>query len=264
VASGLLGGRNVDATSAEAVEILQTVYCGHAALEASHLDDPDERAWIYERYEKEILTGDDERVLTSALESILLADEFERFVRTKWPNKKRFGSEGSETSNAILREIFHQAAKSGLKEVVIGGMHRGRLATLATVLGKSLPVLVGEIKGKDVTEGDARVTGDVPYHNGLASKIETDAGSLDIRLLPHPSHLIVVAPVAVGASRARQEMRARQEVPGGVLPVLMHTDAAFAGQGLVGEYDKSWHYLARERFIPRFGRICTNWRFHEY
>jgi 2-oxoglutarate dehydrogenase E1 component len=230
-----LGGKVVEATAAESAEILRSVYCGHAALEASHLEHPEERAWIYETYERELLAGSDQRVLISALESILLADEFERFIKMKWPAKKRFGIEGSESSAVILRQILQQAAESGQKEVVIGGMHRGRLATLATVLGKSLPVLLSDIKGKDITEGDARFTGDAAYHNGLATKVETDAGAVDVRLLPHPSHLIVVAPVAVGAARARQEMRASQGASGGVLPVLMHTDAAFAGQGLVSE-----------------------------
>jgi 2-oxoglutarate dehydrogenase E1 component len=230
-----IAGTFVEASTDRAAAILRNIYCGHAALEATHLDDPAEREWIYATFEREILADADERVLTSALESVLLADEFERFIKTKWPTKKRFGVEGSESSTVILKEIFREAAKAGQKEVVIGGMHRGRLATLATVLGKTLPVLVSEIKGRDITEGDARFTGDVPYHNGLLAKVEMDLGAVDVRLLPHPSHLTVVAAVAVGAARARQELRASQGAPGSVLPVLMHTDAAFSGQGLVSE-----------------------------
>jgi len=230
-----LAGKKIDATGQRADEMLRGIYCGHAAIEAAHIDDPAQRAWIYETFEREMLAEPDERVLSLALESVLLADEFERFIKTKWPTKKRFGVEGSESSTVILREVFCQAARARQTEVVIGGMHRGRLATLATVLGKSLPILISEIKGVDITGGDAFFTGDVPYHNGLVSKVDTGSGQIDVRLLPHPSHLIVVAPVAAGAARARQEMRAASEAAGQVLSVLMHTDAAFAGQGLVSE-----------------------------
>lgn len=184
-------------------------------------------------------TAADAATATRTLEAVLLADTFENFIKTKWPTKKRFGIEGSESATVIVREIFRSSAQSGIREIVIGGMHRGRLATLATVLGKSLPALIAEIKGRDITAADPAYTGDVPYHNGLVTQVETDGGAIDIRLLPHPSHLTVVAPVAVGAARARQEFHARQNKTtsgcGSVLPLLMHTDAAFAGQGLVWE-----------------------------
>ncbi|NOJ50822.1 2-oxoglutarate dehydrogenase E1 component [Bradyrhizobium archetypum] len=243
-ASGRLGstrvklfvaGCSMEVTKERADEILREVYCGHVALEAAHLDAPKDRAWIYEFFEKEVLTEPDERILTSAMEAVLLADEFERFIKTKWPTKKRFGIEGSESSAVILKEILREAAKAGQTEAVVGGMHRGRLATLATVFGKSLPVLISEITGRDITAGDELFTGDVPYHNGLVATVDTGCGCVEARVLPHPSHLIVVAPVATGAARARQELHARQRTPGGVLPLLMHTDAAFAGQGLVSE-----------------------------
>ncbi len=230
-----IAGKPIETTGKRADEILRNIYCGHAAIEAAHVEDPGDRAWLYEAFEKEVLAEADEGVLSLALEAVLLADEFERFIKTKWPTKKRFGVEGSESSTVILREIFRQAARAGQAEVVIGGMHRGRLATLATVLRKSLPILIAEIKGRDITDGDAFFTGDVAYHNGLATEVETGSGALQVRLLPHPSHLTVVAAVAAGAARARQELRGRQGAPGAVLPVLMHTDAAFAGQGLVSE-----------------------------
>jgi 2-oxoglutarate dehydrogenase E1 component len=228
-------GEKLSVAGERADEILRSVYSGHAALEAQHIGDSVDRAWIYETFEKELLSEADDSALSHALESIFLADEFERFIRTKWPSKKRFGVEGSESSIVILNEIFRSAARSSQEEIVIGGMHRGRLATLATALGKSLSALISEIKGRDITGGDAFFTGDVPYHNGLTARVETDCGPLDVRLLPHPSHLTVVAPVAAGAARARQELRARRGAPGTVLPLMMHTDAAFAGQGLVSE-----------------------------
>lgn len=230
-----IAGGSVQVTNDSAEEILRQVYCSHLALEAAHLDGSDDRAWLYELFEKEVLAEADDRVLTSAMEAILLADEFERFIKTKWPTKKRFGIEGSESSAVILREVLREAASAGQTEIVVGGMHRGRLAMLATVFGKSLPVLISEIKGRDITAGDELFTGDVPYHNGLATTVETGCGSVQVRVLPHPSHLIVVAPVAAGAARARHELLAHQGNAGGVLPLLMHTDAAFAGQGLVSE-----------------------------
>ncbi|WP_420969485.1 2-oxoglutarate dehydrogenase E1 component [Bradyrhizobium sp. B120] len=230
-----VAGSPMEVTKERADEILRRAYCRHVALEAAHLDAPEDRSWICELFEKEVLAEADERVLTSAMEAVLLVDEFERFIKTKWPTKKRFGSEGSESSTVILKEILREAASAGQREIVVGGMHRGRLATLATVFGKSLPVLLSEIKGRDITAGDELFTGDVPYHNGLIATVETGCGAVEVRVLPHPSHLIVVAPVAAGAARARQELHARQGSPGAVLPVLMHTDAAFAGQGLVSE-----------------------------
>ncbi|CAO3436386.1 2-oxoglutarate dehydrogenase E1 component [Azospirillum doebereinerae] len=219
----------------EACRTLAALYCGSAAVEASHVVDAQDRAWLYEAFEREMLAQPDETRLADALEAILLADAFETFIKTKWPTKKRFGIEGAESATVILREVLRAAASQGCGEAVVGGMHRGRLAALATVFGKSLPALVAEIKGKDTTGGDAAFTGDVPYHNGLIAVVDSGAGPIELRLLPHPSHLIVVAPVAMGAARARRELRARTGDGKAVLPLLMHTDAAFAGQGLVSE-----------------------------
>lgn len=210
---------------------LSALYCGTASLQASHVDEPAERDWLYETYETELTKEPDQAVLARSLECVLLADEFEKTLKTKWPTKKRFGSEGSETSMVLLREAFDAASKSGYREAVIGGMHRGRLASLATVFGKSLPTLIAEIKGADVTKGHSHFTGDVPYHNGLRTAVTIDNIAFEIRVLPHPSHLTVVAPVALGAARARREIRP----DGKVLSLLLHSDAAFEGQGLVSE-----------------------------
>ncbi|OHV79308.1 2-oxoglutarate dehydrogenase E1 component [Mesorhizobium sp. ORS 3428] len=234
-----LAGQKMTLPKSQAITTLGSIYCGTAAIEASHVLDAGEREWVHQRFEREILAEADQNVYARTLEAVMLADEFENFIKTKWPTKKRFGIEGAESSAVISREIFRSAAEAGVKEVVIGGMHRGRLATLATVLGKSLPALIAEIKGRDLTDKDATFTGDVPYHNGLAAQVDTGAGQVAVRLLPHPSHLIVVAPVAIGAARARQEQKARANAGANgasqVLPFLMHTDAAFAGQGLVWE-----------------------------
>ena len=219
----------------EADRALTALYCGSATVEASHVVSSQDRAWLYDAFERELLVEPDETLLANTLEAILLADAFETFIKTKWPTKKRFGIEGAESVTVILRELLRAAAAQGCDEAVVGGMHRGRLAALATVFGKSLPALVAEIKGKDITRGDAAFTGDVPYHNGLIATVDSGGGPIEVRLLPHPSHLIVVAPVAMGAARARQDRRARDGGRKAVLPLLMHTDAAFAGQGLVSE-----------------------------
>ncbi|MGC4025207.1 MAG: 2-oxoglutarate dehydrogenase E1 component [Mesorhizobium sp.] len=234
-----LAGVDLRLRNDEACTKLAGIYCGTAAIEADHVADASEREWLYDRFEQEMLAEADENVLSRTLEAVMLADEFETFIKTKWPTKKRFGIEGAELAAVIVREAFRSAAMAEIGEIVIGGMHRGRLATLATVLGKSLPTLVAEIKGRDITDGDESFTGDVPYHNGLATTVETGVGPVDVRLLPHPSHLIVVAPVATGAARARQEMlstaNGSRRPTSEAMALLMHTDAAFSGQGLVWE-----------------------------
>lgn len=230
-----IAGQATSLSATDAEVLLNRLYCGTAAIEADQVVDRGDRDWLYETFERERLAvlGDDQ--LTMALEAVLLADEFESAVKIRFPTKKRFGSEGSESSAVILRQILRMAAAGDFREVVIGGMHRGRLATLATVAGKSLPALVAEMKGLDTTGGGQHFTGDVPYHNGLAATVDTGKGAIDIRILPHPSHLTVVAAVALGAARARRELRMRDGEADAVLPLLMHTDAAFAGQGLVSE-----------------------------
>lgn len=234
-----LAGERLELSYDEACARLSAVYCSTAAIEADHVTDAAEREWLYDRFEREILAEADDDVLSRTLEAVMLADEFESFIKAKWPTKKRFGIEGAESAAVIVHEAFRSAAAAGIGEIVMGGMHRGRLAILATVLGKSLPALIAEIKGRDVTDGDYSFTGDVPYHNGLATTVETGVGLVDVKLLPHPSHLIVVAPVATGAARARQEVGATSSGSGKpdsrAMPLLMHTDAAFSGQGLVWE-----------------------------
>jgi len=208
----------------QAVALLDGIYRGPIGIELAHLEDPGDRAWLASAFEAAMLAGQDPAATQAALESIILADEFESFMRVKFPTKKRFGSEGSEGSLAFSRALLDQALKDGIRNVVIGGMHRGRLAFLAVALGKSLGTLAAELMGRDLSEG-AEFTGDVPYHLGYRAKIESGDASLELTLLPHPSHLLVVAPVALGMARATA----------GSLCFLMHTDAAFSGQGLAAE-----------------------------
>lgn len=232
-----IGGEQSSLPIGEVSRRASSLYAGVSSLEASHVHSMDARNWLYEFYERERLSGASHKVIGRTLEILLRAEEFESFIKMKWPTKKRFGIEGAESALVLISEILQRSADEGVGEVVIGGMHRGRLALLATVLGKDLSELLREIKGIDVTAEDPAYTGDVPYHNGLASRFYAEGRELDVKLLPHPSHLSVVAPVAVGASRARQQLVNQRGGAGEatVLPLLLHTDAAFSGQGLISE-----------------------------
>ncbi|MEP9379161.1 2-oxoglutarate dehydrogenase E1 component [Aquabacter sp. CN5-332] len=211
---------------------LSRIYAGHVGIEAAHLTDEGEREWFYAAMEAAFGAPPDGGVLGRALTSIALADEFEGFCRLKFPTKKRFGVEGGEAAIAFLRELLLSASPD-VDDVVMGGMHRGRLSLLATVLGKPLAALFGELKGHDFTDGSVTFTGDVPYHLGYAGELNHDGRTMRVRLLPHPSHLAVVAPVTLGQARATQA--GRDVDPTRTFCVLLHTDAAFSGQGLISE-----------------------------
>ncbi|WP_420403558.1 2-oxoglutarate dehydrogenase E1 component [Nisaea sp.] len=217
---------------AETDALLRSVYSGTGALEADHLHDEAERDWLYEAFETVFSTPLSETALAATLESIALVDEFEGFMHRKFTAKKRFGSEGAESSIVLLRELLRTAPEHAVREVVMGGMHRGRLATLAVGFGKNPATLAAELMGRDLSDG-AAFTGDVPYHLGYTGQTEIGGQSLALTILPHPSHLMVVAPVALGFARAKTRRDAGN--PGAVLPVLAHTDAAFSGQGLTSE-----------------------------
>lgn len=209
---------------------LESVYARGAALEAAAVEDEEAREWLHAAYEAAFTAEADPRLAERALESIALADTFETFVATKFPSKKRFGVEGAEASIVFLRELLREACLSGFAETTIGGMHRGRLAQLATVLGKPVGTLLAEIKGRDLTEGGPDFTGDVPYHLGYAGELAHDGRSMRVAVSPHPSHLMTVAPVVVGLARGKRRRGADD-----VLCLLLHTDAAFSGQGLTSE-----------------------------
>ncbi|MBO6559262.1 MAG: 2-oxoglutarate dehydrogenase E1 component [Nisaea sp.] len=227
-----LAGETRQRPLAEADTLLRSVYCGPAALEASHLQDEAERAWLHEAFEKAVSTPLTEAALAATLDSIALVDAFETFMHRKFTAKKRFGSEGAEASIVLLRELLRTAPGHGVKEVVMGGMHRGRLATLAVGFGKNPATLAAELMGRDLSDG-AAFTGDVPYHLGYVGRSESGGQNLALTILPHPSHLLVVAPVALGYARAKT--RRDDGGTGATLPILAHTDAAFAGQGLSAE-----------------------------
>ncbi|MEI4473367.1 2-oxoglutarate dehydrogenase E1 component [Frigidibacter sp. MR17.24] len=232
-----LGGAAGQGRGRDLVALLDRIYRGPAALEAEAVEDEAARAWIETRFEALALAEPGPQDRARAHRAIGRADTFEQFVRLKFPTKKRFGSEGAEGMMLLMQELLRQGARAGLDEVVMGGMHRGRLALLATVLGKDPARLLAEIKGRDLTRGGPDFTGDVPYHLGHVAEVEIEGRRLALSIAPHPSHLMVVAAVATGMARARREgapAAAAQAGPG-ALCLLLHTDAAFAGQGITAE-----------------------------
>ncbi|WP_426956401.1 2-oxoglutarate dehydrogenase E1 component [Muricoccus radiodurans] len=214
-------------------ERLAALYGGSLTVETAHIDDPTARAWLraeFERTQPPNGVADPRQMLQSLLE----ADEFERFLSVKHPTKKRFGAEGAEAIVPLLRRLLSQAAASGVTHVVIGTMHRGRLSIMANVLGKSLVAMMREIKGGHPFPADTPRAADVPYHLGLETTLDLDGHPLRISLLANPSHLEAVNPLVLGRARALQDL----EGPEGrtkVLPVILHTDAAVIGQGIVAE-----------------------------
>lgn len=218
-----------DDAAGDAVARIDRIYRATIGIEADHLPDAAQAEWLFAEFERTMLAAPEAGQIEAALESVTLADTFESFMRVKFPTKKRFGSEGSEGSLVFLRETFRAAGETAVDEIVMGGMHRGRLAVLAVALGKSPATLAAELTGQDLSEG-AVFTGDVPYHLGHRTEFEVQGRrSLGVTLLPHPSHLMVVAPVALGMASAASRNGTN------ALCLLMHTDAAFAGQGVTSE-----------------------------
>lgn len=221
-------GADQTMSQSEALRRIDACYRGSIGVDADYLAEGPLRERFFARAEALLATEPNPEEILAACRPVALADAFESFMRVKYPGKKRFGSEGSEGSLVVLDSLLRLALRAGTDEVVMGGMHRGRLAHLAVALGKSPATLAAELTGRDLTEG-ARITGDVPYHLGHRSEFSEGARRMGATLLPHPSHLMVVAPVTLGLARALCDAGKR------VLPVVLHTDAAFAGQGITAE-----------------------------
>jgi 2-oxoglutarate dehydrogenase E1 component len=213
------------------IERLRSIYCGSLAVESAHIDDAALRAWIYAAMEEEIPARDpdaDRRVL----ERLVAAEEFERFMAVKFSAKKRFGAEGAESLIPMLDRLLQNAAMSGVTDIVIGTMHRGRLNVAANVLGKPLETLFAEFKGMHPFAADSAAAADVPYHFGYEALVAFGARTLRVTVSPNPSHLETVNTVALGRARARQSAGGG---PQRVLGVLLHTDASVIAQGVVSE-----------------------------
>jgi 2-oxoglutarate dehydrogenase E1 component len=219
-------------------EILATareVYCGTLGVEFMHIQDPEAKGWIQERLERVKeryeFTG---RFRKSILERLIAAESFERFLHKRFVGTKRFGLDGGESTVPALEQVLLTAARSGVEEIVIGMAHRGRLNVLANVMGKPLRTTFAEFRGVSSNPEEVGGSGDVKYHLGTSSDRRFEGRDIHLSLTANPSHLEAVNPVVLGKVRAKQEQRGdRDRVK--VVPLLLHGDAAFAGQGLVPE-----------------------------
>ncbi|WP_455203240.1 2-oxoglutarate dehydrogenase E1 component [Kaarinaea lacus] len=228
----LMGPRQ--STLAEILSILNKSYCGHIGVEYMHITDTDEKRWIQQRIESSQSTPNftDETKLRF-LERTIAAHEFEKFLHTRYVGQKRFSLEGAESLIPLLDHLIQGAGQHKVSEIVLGMAHRGRLNVLTNILGKSPSSLFMEFEGKahpQMSNG----SGDVKYHQGFSSDIQTGGGIVHLAMSFNPSHLEIISPVVQGSARARQNRR--NDINGQlVVPVLIHGDAAFAGQGVVME-----------------------------
>ena len=227
-----LGGRD-RATLREILRMLRDAYCRTVGVEYMHIQDPAQRTWWQERLERdwEDIADEERRRILTKLEQ---AEAFETFLQTKYVGQKRFSLEGGESLIVALDRLLDAAAHDGLDEVVIGMAHRGRLNVLTNIAGKSYAQVFDEFEGNGVIEGAG--TGDVKYHLGTVGVFSgTDGVSTRVSLAANPSHLETVDGVVEGIVRAKQDRIGLGEKGYTVMPVLVHGDAAFAGQGVVYE-----------------------------
>lgn len=224
-------GKN-EAPLREIIEIMERVYCRHIGVEYMHVTTSTEKRWMEKYLESNLgyIEFDKEKRL-SILERLTAAEGLEKYLARKYTGVKRFGLEGGESFIPAVNEIIQRAGSYGTKEVVIGMAHRGRLNLLVNILGKNPADLFDEFDGKVQPE---KGSGDVKYHNGYSSNVMTPGGEAHLALAFNPSHLEIVSPVIQGSVRARQVRR--HDTEGNlVLPIVIHGDAAFAGQGVVQE-----------------------------
>ena len=220
----------------DALERLKQTYCGFIGFEFMHIQNREAREWLRERIENRPLEGPVEREqVAGALRSVMEAAYFERFLHAKYVGQKRFSMEGGESAMVALQTLLEEGSAGTVEEIIMGMAHRGRLTVLANFLQKPLTVLLNEFSENfvpDLVAGD----GDVKYHLGYEIKRTTAAGKeVTVVLAPNPSHLEAVNPVVEGNARARQRSLGDTVERNRVLPVLLHGDAAFAGQGMVAE-----------------------------
>jgi 2-oxoglutarate dehydrogenase E1 component len=224
-------------TMREIVAILRRTYCQTLGVEFMHISDPQQKAWIQERIEgkdKEIaFTREGKRAI---LNKLVEAEGFEKFLDVKYTGTKRFGLDGAESLIPALEQIIKRGGQLGVKDIVFGMAHRGRLNVLTQVMGKPHRVLFHEFKGGSATPDEVEGSGDVKYHLGASSDREFDGNKVHLSLTPNPSHLEIVDPIVLGKVRAKQDqLGATPENRTMAMPLLIHGDAAFAGQGVVAE-----------------------------
>ena len=223
------------ATVREIGEILERTYCGTIGIEFMHIAEPDEKAWLQERIE-----GRDKYVTftdmgkNAILQKVIEAETFEQFLGTKCVATKRFGLDGGEATIPALEAIIKRGGALGVEEIVIGMPHRGRLNVLANVMQKPFKAIFNEFQGGASNPDDVEGSGDVKYHLGTSADREFDGNNVHLSLTANPSHLEAVNPVVMGKVRAKQDQKGDTE-RSKVMGLLLHGDAAFAGQGLVAE-----------------------------
>ncbi|MEP3232399.1 MAG: 2-oxoglutarate dehydrogenase E1 component [Hyphomicrobiales bacterium] len=228
-------------TIREMVAILQRTYCSTLGVEFMHISDPIAKSWIQQRIEgpdKEIAFTENGK--KAIFNKLVEAEGFEKFIDIRYTGTKRFGLDGGESLVPALEQIIKRGGQLGVEEIVFGMAHRGRLNILSQVMGKPHEAIFHEFKGGSYAPDDVEGSGDVKYHLGVSSDREFDGNNVHLSLMPNPSHLEIVNPVVLGKARAKQDQTNEPNERGSrdrsnVLPLLLHGDAAFAGQGVVAE-----------------------------
>jgi 2-oxoglutarate dehydrogenase E1 component len=226
-------------TVREILAIVRRTYCGNVGVQFMHITDPAEKSWMQERIEgkdKEIVFSKEGKV--AILKKLIEAEGFERFLHKRFPGTKRFGLDGGEAMVPAMEQIIKRGGALGVKDIIIGMPHRGRLNVLAAVMGKPYKVIFHEFQGGTSLPSDIAGSGDVKYHMGASADRSFDGNNVHLSLTANPSHLEIVNPVVLGKVRAKQTITLRDEPDAGrgfVMPLLLHGDAAFAGQGVIAE-----------------------------
>ncbi|NVJ95237.1 MAG: 2-oxoglutarate dehydrogenase E1 component [Marivivens sp.] len=223
------------ATMNEIMAIVRRTYCGTFALQYMHISDPEQAGWLKERIEgfgKEITFTQNGR--KAILNKLVEAEGFEKFLHVKYMGTKRFGLDGGESLIPAMEQIIKRGGALGVKEIVIGMPHRGRLSVLANVMSKPYRAIFNEFQGGSFKPEDVDGSGDVKYHLGASSDRSFDGNEVHLSLTANPSHLEAVNPVVLGKARAKTDQM-NDQTRHSVLPILLHGDAAFAGQGVVAE-----------------------------
>jgi 2-oxoglutarate dehydrogenase E1 component len=223
------------ASMREILALVKRTYCGTFALQYMHISDPEQAAWLKERiegYGKEIVFT--RRGRQAILNKLVEAEGFEKFLQVKYTGTKRFGLDGGEALIPAMEQIIKRGGALGVEEIVIGMPHRGRLSVLANVLEKPYKAIFNEFQGGSFKPDEVEGSGDVKYHLGASSDREFDGNIVHLSLTANPSHLEAVNPVVLGKVRAKQAQKNDTDRKK-VLPILLHGDAAFAGQGVVAE-----------------------------
>ncbi|UDF03676.1 2-oxoglutarate dehydrogenase E1 component [Asticcacaulis sp. AND118] len=236
---GVLGLES--ATLKEIIQILRRTYCANVGVQYMHIYDTAEKAWIQERIEgrdKEINFTKEGKI--AILKKLIETEGLERFLHRRFPGTKRFGLDGGEALIPAMEQIIKRGGNLGVKDIILGMPHRGRLNVLTAVMGKQYRALFHEFQGGSTVPLDIDSTGDVKYHMGASSDRAFDGNNVHLSLTANPSHLEIVNPVVLGKARAKQAAHIKAKGDGTLdrsqtIPLILHGDAAFAGQGVVAE-----------------------------